>query len=80
MKIARKKESRLNLLSFKSILSFLSDDFLAIIVAAFAAYMMGHYRLMALGAENILRSSELPVCTTGITTSFGHFAFRCCHL
>ena len=53
--------------------------FLAIIVTTLCANMMRHLRLVALWALYIARNFQLPVGTTGITTSLGHLTLRYCH-
>ena len=56
------------------------DDFFAIVIAAFRAYVMRHFRLMALRASCEARSRQFPVCTALIATGLGSFALWYCHL
>jgi hypothetical protein len=55
-------------------------DFLAIVVAAFSAYVVRALQFVALRAFNQARSSQFPVGTAGIPTGFGHFSLRYCHI
>lgn len=60
-------------------LFFCLDNFFAIIIAACRANTMGHLHFVALRTFNQVRSRQLPVGTTSITTGFSHFSLRYCH-
>jgi hypothetical protein len=77
----RKRGRRLNdsLSLFFVLFFFRLDDFLAIIVAAFRAYMMRTHQLVALRTFNQARSSQFPISATGIAASFRHLSLWYCH-
>lgn len=56
--------------------SFLSNDFLALVVAALGANHMAFDKFVALRALYKTGSGELPVGKTGIRFGFGDFIFR----
>ncbi len=55
-------------------------DLFAVIVAAFRAYMMRHFRLVALRAGNEARRLEFPVGAALIAACFGSFTLWYCHV
>ncbi len=56
------------------------DDFFAVIVTAFRANVMRHFRFVALRAGNEAGSFELPVSTALVAACLRSFALWYCHL
>ena len=56
------------------------DDLFAVIVATFRAYVMRHFRLVALRAGYEARGLEFPVSAALIATGFGSFTLWYCHV
>ena len=56
------------------------DDFLAVVVTAFRANVMRHFRFVALRAGNEAGSLELPVRTALVAACLRSFTLWYCHL